>query len=648
MQKVFIFFIFTLFVSMVFSQSPIWTKKYDFHFSVLHGKMKTNFSPNSKFFSFGSNKGEIIITETATGEIYDSYWVHQERIFCSVFQPNGNLIASGDKDGKLVIYDYIAKKVLKTIDAHKDALTILCFNPEGDILVSGSEDNFVKIWDIASGNLINGIKLKNDILELKFTPDGKNIVVGTTGINKATFILGITKNTEDLRLGDNFVEIKIYNTLESSNLYSLDIDPTGKFIVTTGILEKYISIWDLWQGELAYKLSYFKEITRAAYFHTQNMILGCSEGDKSIIFWDIDKRSQLTSFKMDQEFEDVVISQNDEYFVTLTRNSLFEGEISMWRVDTFIKGASSYTLNKTVNSAKNNSQEKIIVNNGIQNNSNSPESKDKNLQFELSDVDLDIPVNNHKNNYRYALIFGNEDYASFQPNLKSETNVDFASRDAQFFKEYASKTLSVPNENIFLNINSTAMNMHRQIDKIKLLIKSTAGKAEVLVFYAGHGFPDEQTKEPYLIPVDVSGSDLKFAISLKEFYKTLTEFPSKEIIVFIDACFSGGARNQGLIAARGVKIKPKEGLLNGNLVVFSSSSGDQSSLPYKEKQHGMFTYYLLKKLQESKGNIKLKELSEYLKEQVSVSSIIKNSKEQNPQMLISPKMQDVWEDINLK
>ena len=84
-------------------------------------------SPNSKFFSFGSNKGEIIITETATGEIYDSYWVHQERVFCSVFQPNGNLIASGDKDGKLVIYDYIAKKVLKTIDAHKDALTILCF-----------------------------------------------------------------------------------------------------------------------------------------------------------------------------------------------------------------------------------------------------------------------------------------------------------------------------------------------------------------------------------------------------------------------------------------------------------------------------------------------------------------------------------------
>ena len=71
--------------------------------------------------------------------------------------------------------------------------------------------------------------------------------------------------------------------------------------------------------------------------------------------------------------------------------------------------------------------------------------------------------------------------------------------------------------------------------------------------------------------------------------------------MFLDACFSGGGRDQGLLAARGVKIKPKEESFLGNMVVFASSSGEEKSLPYEEKQHGLFTYFLLKKLKETKG-----------------------------------------------
>ncbi len=86
----------------------------------------------------------------------------------------------------------------------------------------------------------------------------------------------------------------------------------------------------------------------------------------------------------------------------------------------------------------------------------------------------------------------------------------------------------------------------------------------------------------------------------------------------------------GLFASRGISIKPKENELKGNLVVFSASSGKQSSLPYYDKGHGMFTYYLLKKLQESSGNITLGDLDQYLSKSVSVRSSIINGREQNP------------------
>ena len=248
-----------------------------------------------------------------------------------------------------------------------------------------------------------------------------------------------------------------------------------------------------------------------------------------------------------------------------------------------------------------------------------------------AETDKNIPETGAKNPYRFALIIGNEDYKSFQPDLNSEVNVLFAENDARTLREYAVKTLGVPEINITLLINATAAQMNQALAKMNGLAKKSMGKAELIFYYAGHGLPDENTKEPYLIPVDVSGANfLEGGIKLKTIYAKLIEFPSKKVSVFIDACFSGGARNQGLLSARAVKIKPKESTLTGNIVVFSASNGEQSSLPYQDKQHGMFTYFLLKKIQETKGDISLKELSDYISEQVSLQSVNINNKEQTP------------------
>jgi hypothetical protein len=269
-------------------------------------------------------------------------------------------------------------------------------------------------------------------------------------------------------------------------------------------------------------------------------------------------------------------------------------------------------------------------------------------KYTISDIDINIPYSERKNENKYALIIGNEDYSSYQTGLNSESNVDFAINDARIFKEYAKATLGIPDENIIYLENAKAVEMSRAIKTLTTVIKNTNGKSNILFYYAGHGFPSEADNEPYIIPVDVSGSDLQFAVRLKDLYTQLSEYPSLKVTVFLDACFSGGSRNQGLLAARGVKIKPKENILKGNLVVFSASSGEQSSLSYKDKNHGMFTYYLLKKIQETNGDITYKELSDYLTEQVSVKSALINQKEQNPQTLISNAVKDLWQLWRIK
>ncbi len=268
-----------------------------------------------------------------------------------------------------------------------------------------------------------------------------------------------------------------------------------------------------------------------------------------------------------------------------------------------------------------------------------------------SDVDKDIPeiADSLKNDKRFALIFGNENYSKYQKGLETESNVDFATNDALVFKEYASKVLGIPEDNIILEIDAGSITMNQKIEKLIKYAELFKDEAELIFYYSGHGFPDEKTNDGYIIPVDVSGQNVTSGIKLSELYKKLSDAPAKRVTVFIDACFSGGGRTQGLLAAKAIKIKPKATeLIKGSMAVFSASSGEQISLFYKEKQHGMFTYFLLKKLQETAGDVTYKDLYDYISINVQKKSLDVNDKEQTPEINVSTNALGIWEDWSFR
>ncbi len=265
-----------------------------------------------------------------------------------------------------------------------------------------------------------------------------------------------------------------------------------------------------------------------------------------------------------------------------------------------------------------------------------------------SDVDKNIPQNATKYPNRYALIIGNEDYSSRQNGLNSEVNVAFAVNDAKIFKEYAINTFGINENNCFLLTNATAGEMSQKIELISQILSRLKESGELIFYYAGHGFPDEATKIPYLIPVDVNANSLQSAIRLSDLYGKFSQTKAKRITVYLDACFTGGGRNQGLLAARGVKVKPKQDMVLGNMVVFTATNEDQSALPYKDKKHGIFTYFLLKKLQETKGDINYGELEKYLTNNVPIESLKINGKPQDPKINVSIDVQNVWETWRIK
>ena len=143
--------------------------------------------------------------------------------------------------------------------------------------------------------------------------------------------------------------------------------------------------------------------------------------------------------------------------------------------------------------------------------------------------------------------------------------------------------------------------------------------------------PDESSKEAYLLPIDGYSKSPQSGLSTKSLYQKLGKMQSQSIIVFLDACFSGAKRDGKMMASsRGVAIKAKDEPVGSNTVVFSAAQGDETAYPYKSQQHGMFTYYVLEKLQQSGGATTLGELSQYVTQQVKRKSVVENGKSQTP------------------
>lgn len=257
------------------------------------------------------------------------------------------------------------------------------------------------------------------------------------------------------------------------------------------------------------------------------------------------------------------------------------------------------------------------------------------------DVDMNIPTTSTVAENTFAVIIGNEHY-------QHEAQVPFALNDATVFAEYCRKTLGIPEKNIRVLKDATLNNMKFQLDWLQQVLTAYNGEARAIVYYAGHGIPDEKNQSAYLLPADGYGSNTGTGFSLADFYATLATAPAKSVTVFLDACFSGTKRESGMLtAARGVAIKVRAEAPRGNMVVFTAAQGDETAYQYAEKGHGMFTYFLLKKLQETRGDVTLGELGNYLTVEVKKASVVNNNKMQTPSVIPAPGMTG-WKEQYLK
>ncbi|MGC8501038.1 MAG: caspase family protein [Leptospirillia bacterium] len=239
-----------------------------------------------------------------------------------------------------------------------------------------------------------------------------------------------------------------------------------------------------------------------------------------------------------------------------------------------------------------------------------------------------------KNPHAYAVVIGIEKYLGGDiPPAK------FASRDAQAMKRHL-LAMGFPERHIHIVTNTRATQGILKAE-IRWLRNNTDAQSTVFFYFSGHGAPDPNSQEAYLVTSDVELADLAdTAFPLKTLYDDLNALPAKQILVALDSCFSGaGGRSVLETGARPLVAVHMGSSSVGKIVVLSAAAHDQISGITERGEHGVFTYYLLKSLNESLKDssskipeVPVERLYTYVKPRVE-DAARRHNRSQTPQIL---------------
>ncbi len=221
-----------------------------------------------------------------------------------------------------------------------------------------------------------------------------------------------------------------------------------------------------------------------------------------------------------------------------------------------------------------------------------------------------------------AVIIGNKDYAEGIP------DVSFAGNDADAMKHFVVEVLGYDSENIIDLRDATAAEMNdvfgnERGHKGKLWsYLDPAGGSEVTVFYSGHGVPGLDGKS-YLLPVDAAPDRPEInGYPLAVLYANLLKLKTRGVTIYLDACFSGGSGDGGMVVGNtsGILVAPRAVKADG-LTILTAAGGREVASWDEDARHGLFTRHLLDALRgaadaprygEKDGKVTLGEAKAYL------------------------------------
>jgi WD40 repeat protein len=197
------------------------------------------FSPCGKVLVAGGYEGRVRRWDFAEPDMAELPSLHGHHAWIDgiAFRAEGSLLVTGDSWGQLTCWsDYAAEQPAvkwRHEQAHDGWIRAAAVSPDGQLVASCGSDKAVRVWSIEDGEKRREIAADQDVLQIRWLPDGTLLTGDDRGFVKQWRTDGTLVRSFDVSILFTLSRLQ-----DVGGVHSLAIDSEGKLLAAGGVVPK--------------------------------------------------------------------------------------------------------------------------------------------------------------------------------------------------------------------------------------------------------------------------------------------------------------------------------------------------------------------------------------------------------------------------
>lgn len=282
-------------------------------------------------------------------------------------------------------------------------------------------------------------------------------------------------------------------------------------------------------------------------------------------------------------------------------------------------------------------------------------------------IEYNIPlINPGTNSKTFVVIVANEAYDAPLPNC------EYAWRDGAVFRDYCIRTLGIPERQVRMLTNASKNTIYKKgYMWVHDALQAIGGDGNVIFYYAGHGISDGDYNA-YILPCDINYRSIRSWVGKSEFdpENQLSKHDANALFnecirldtlctwfgqircnnttFILDASFNNNRRDgEPLITVKRTTERIRGLRIRSDIVIFNAANVEKTAYSFDEMRHGFLTYYMLKEIKRTKGDITYGNLFNTIMTTVPKESALQG-KLQEPEIIAGGKVKDSWVNMRFR